>query len=75
MNRLGRYSITKLHHELSLFFFIFCLVFQDRVSLCKLSCCSETRYVDQADLEFAETCLPLPPECWIKGLRHRLAVL
>ena len=44
-------------------FFLFCIfVFQDKISLCSLSCpgpCS----VDQAGLHLTEVCLPLPPNC------------
>lgn len=38
------------------------LVFRDGVSLCSLGWLG-AQYVDQAGLEFAHICLPLPPKC------------
>jgi hypothetical protein len=42
--------------------------FRDRVSLCSPGC-PGTHFVDQAGLE-SEIHLPLPPKCWITGMRH-----
>jgi hypothetical protein len=41
--------------------YLFCLFFQDRVSLCSPGC-PGTHFVDQASN--SEIRLPLPPECW-----------
>ena len=56
--------------EKILFYFVFYLVVQERVSLCNSPSCPETHSVDQADLELTEIHLPLPPSAGIKGV-HR----
>ena len=43
--------------------FLFCSVFQNRVSLCS-TVCPGTPSVDQAVLELLEILLPPPLECW-----------
>ena len=43
-------------------FFLFFLVFRDRVSLCSPGC-PGTHFVDQAGLE-VRNLLPLPPKYW-----------
>jgi hypothetical protein len=49
--------------------FLFCFVFQDRVSLCNSPDCPGTCYVVQIGVKLMEICLPLSPKCWeyIKG--------
>ena len=46
--------------------FVFCLIFRDRVSLCRFGASSGTPSVDQADLEITEIHLPLPPKVGLK---------
>ena len=41
-----------------------------RVSLCSFEACPGAHSVDQTGLELTEILLPLPPKCWIKGVRH-----
>ena len=45
-------------------FYLFVLVFEDRVSLCSFGAWPGTSSVAQAGLELTELRLPLPPKCW-----------
>jgi hypothetical protein len=38
--------------------------------VCTITGCPGTGFVGQVGLELTETHLPLPPECWVKGLHH-----
>jgi hypothetical protein len=55
------------------FAFLFCFVLFccfDRVSLCNRAWLSWTHFVDEADLELTELCLPLPLSARVKGVCH-----
>jgi hypothetical protein len=40
------------------------------VCVCNSPGCPETHFVDQADLELTDICLPLPSECPVKRHHH-----